>query len=46
MKSCALHGGLNGLNALAPHYQGASIYSEWETTDPEWQYWQEHFLKP
>jgi hypothetical protein len=40
-----IHRGLSR-QALPTNYQGVAIYCEWETSDSEWQYFQEHFLKP
>jgi hypothetical protein len=30
---------------LPANYQGVAIYCDWETTDPEWAYFREHFLR-
>jgi hypothetical protein len=30
---------------LSKNYQGTAIYCEWETSDSEWAYFREHFLK-
>lgn len=38
-----IHRGLAG-RPLPPNYQGVAIYCEWETTAPEWQFFQAHFL--
>jgi len=40
-----IHGGLNDYPSLPPHYQGAAVYCEWETSESEWRYWQEHWLR-
>jgi hypothetical protein len=39
-----IHRGLSR-QVLPTNYQGVAIYCEWETSDSEWQYFQEHFLK-
>ncbi|RBP45106.1 hypothetical protein DES53_103102 [Roseimicrobium gellanilyticum] len=39
-----IHRGLEDAG-LPSSYQGIAIYSEWETSDDEWQYLKEHFLK-
>lgn len=39
-----VHRGLFG-QPLPTNYQGIAIYCEWETSDEEWQYFREHFLK-
>lgn len=31
---------------LPPSYQGVALYCEWETDKDEWNYFQDHFLKP
>jgi hypothetical protein len=38
-----VHRGLS-FQALPTNYQGVAIYSDWETSDEEWQYFSEHFL--
>ena len=46
-----LHNALSGIHrglswkALPANYQGVAIYSDWETSDWEWQYFREHFLR-
>ena len=39
-----IHAGLSR-NAGRTNYQGLAIYSEWETSDAEWHYLGEHFLR-
>jgi hypothetical protein len=39
-----IHGGLSR-KSLPANYQGVAIYSDWETSDSEWRYFREHFLK-
>lgn len=39
-----VHRGLSGKPSPA-NYQGVAIYCEWETSDAEWAYFREHFLK-
>ena len=39
-----VHRGLSG-QSLPANYQGVAIYSDWETSEGEWQYFREHFLK-
>ena len=39
-----IHQGLSS-HPLPTNYQGIAIYCEWETSDAEWAYWREHFLK-
>ena len=39
-----IHAGLSG-DALPANYQGIAIYSDWETSELEWQYLEEHFLR-
>jgi len=38
-----IHRGLSR-QPLPTNYQGVAIYSEWETSDSEWQYFRDHFL--
>ncbi len=38
-----IHRGLSR-HALPTNYQGVAIYCEWETSEAEWKYFQEHFL--
>jgi len=38
-----IHTGLKG-NVTAK-YQGVAIYCEWETSEMEWAYFREHFVK-
>ena len=40
-----IHRGLSR-QSLVTNYQGIAIYCEWETSDVEWAYLREHFLKP
>lgn len=40
-----IHAGLGSYKTLPAHYQGVAVYCEWETTEPEWEYWREHFGK-
>jgi hypothetical protein len=39
-----VHRGLAGQD-LPANYQGVGIYCDWETSDEEWKYFAEHFLK-
>lgn len=43
----ALLGIHRGLSQPAPptNYQGVAIYCDWETSDVEWSYFRQHFLK-
>jgi hypothetical protein len=41
-----IHAGLSHYQTLPPHYQGVAVYSEWVTSDSDWNYWQQHFVKP
>lgn len=38
-----IHRGLSG-EGLPASYQGVAIYCDWETSDEEWRYFQDHFL--
>jgi hypothetical protein len=40
-----IHRGLSR-KPLPPNFQGIAIYCEWETSETEWTYFREHFLKP
>jgi hypothetical protein len=44
----ALFGVHRGLARMSPptNYQGVAIYCDWETTDLEWEFFHQHFLKP
>ena len=39
-----IHKGL-ALHPIPQNYQGVAIYCEWETSDSEWEYWRQHFLR-
>jgi hypothetical protein len=39
-----VHRGLSA-GALPSNYQGVAIYAEWETSDQEWSYFRDHFLR-
>jgi hypothetical protein len=41
----ALRGIHRGLSraSVTTNYQGVALYCDWETSDAEWSYWQEHF---
>src|SRR3989442_1117036 len=39
-----IHRGLSR-HPLPTNYQGVAIYCEWETSDSEWAYQREHFLR-
>jgi hypothetical protein len=43
----ALRGIHRGLSRkpVPAHYQGVAIYCDWETSDTEWKYFREHFLR-
>ncbi|NOS69521.1 MAG: hypothetical protein HOP33_06295 [Verrucomicrobia bacterium] len=39
-----IHRGLSR-QSLPTNYQGLAVYCDWETDEPEWRYFREHFLK-
>jgi hypothetical protein len=39
-----IHRGLSR-KPVPPHYQGVAVYCDWETSNPEWKYFREHFLR-
>ena len=41
-----IHAGLTNFEKIPSHYQGISLYCEWEMDESEWQYFREHFLRP
>jgi hypothetical protein len=41
-----IHAGLNQYEKPPAHYHGVAVYCEWETSDEEWDYWRENFMKP
>ena len=40
-----IHRGLER-RALRSNYQGVAVYCEWESSETEWTYFREHFLRP